>query len=130
MACKLGLAKRDLWGLGAESWRVLHWRIILTKGELATTSHDSAPRPQRSLFAKPNVSRSEQTFKIIFLYIVNNLSASQENKKLKSEWDVSPDLQKLIKINKDIETDLSNNIFICDENIQSHYQRTSFLGRN
>ena len=40
--CRLGLAKRDLWGLGAESWFVVasyafakmitsYWRIILAK---------------------------------------------------------------------------------------------------
>ena len=28
--------------------------IILAKGRLATTIHDSAPRPKRSLFANPN----------------------------------------------------------------------------
>ena len=29
-------------------------KIILAKRKLATTNHDSAPRPQRSRFAKPN----------------------------------------------------------------------------
>ena len=28
--------------------------IILAKGRLATTNHDSAPRPKRSLFTNPN----------------------------------------------------------------------------
>ena len=37
MVYGLGLAKQDLWGLGAESW-------------FFVASHDSAPRPQRSLF--------------------------------------------------------------------------------
>ena len=32
-----------------------HWGIILAKGQLATTNHDSAPMPQRSRFSKPTV---------------------------------------------------------------------------
>ena len=33
----------------------LHWGTILAKGQLARIHYDSAPRPQRSCFANPNV---------------------------------------------------------------------------
>ena len=34
---------------------MVDWGIILAKGKLATTNHDSAPRLQRSLFANPTL---------------------------------------------------------------------------
>ena len=33
----------------------MHWGVILAKGQLATIHYDSAPRPQRSCFANPNL---------------------------------------------------------------------------
>ena len=33
----------------------LNWGIILAKGQLATIHYDSAPRPQKSCFAHPNI---------------------------------------------------------------------------
>ena len=44
-------------------------RIILAKGKLATIHYDSAPRPQRSYFAHPNVhSKTKKRAKVILLF--------------------------------------------------------------
>ena len=63
----LGLEKRDLWGLEAESWFIVaryayafakiisQWTDHFGKKRLATTNHDSALRPKKSRFAKPNL---------------------------------------------------------------------------
>ena len=51
----LGLAKKDFWGLEAESWFV-----VASLPFAKMIPHASAPRPQRSRFANPNVHASEK----------------------------------------------------------------------
>ena len=38
------------------------WSRVMAKGRLATTNHESAPRPQRSLFANPNENIIESRY--------------------------------------------------------------------
>ena len=56
IACTLGLAKRDLWGLGSESWFVVasYTFAKMTQHSLLQQTM-TAPRLQRSRFANPNV---------------------------------------------------------------------------
>ena len=75
MLSMLDLVKRDLWGFGAESWLVVATSYAFFGPSYFVTALQptmTAPRPQRSSFANPNLCTG-------FTEVVNNFGKSDDD---------------------------------------------------